>query len=144
MDGKRSRRVGVEKGTAISKSAQFGKGYKREIYDNAPWGGWLLVSAGGWERELGVRDRWGLGVVPNAIPFPPSPAHSPSRPLRPPRHLISADQPLAPAVVDTSGPCARQASRRRNPAPVMAAIAYVRVCSRALDSSQDSAPPRHR
>lgn len=57
---------------------QFGKGYKREIYDNAPWGGWLLVSAGGggWKRKLGVRDRWGLGVVPIATLFPPSPART--------------------------------------------------------------------
>jgi len=41
-------------------------------------------------------------------------------------------------VVDTSGPRARQASRRRNSAPVMVVIAYVRVCPRALGLFQDS------
>lgn len=122
---------------------QFGKGYKREIYDNAPPGGWLLVSGGGLGKEARGFEIAGGWAWCLSLPSPP-PSHllslvSPSRPLRPPRHLISADQPLAPTVVDTLGPRARQASRRRNPAPVMAAIAYVRVCSRApSDSSQDS------
>lgn len=59
------RRVGAEKGIAISKSVQFGKGYKRKIYDNALLG-WLplsfslslFFSLSRVKREIGVREGW--------------------------------------------------------------------------------------
>lgn len=121
-----SRRVGVWKGTAIRVRVQFGKGYKRKIYDNA-----LCVEGGlsprgvagdrrgGGGEDGGSRSRRGLGVVPNATPLTfhhPSPVHSPPR--RPylaflVLDLTVVDQPLAPTVVDTTGPRAWQASRRR-------------------------------
>lgn len=59
-----SRRVGVWKGTAIRVRVQFGKGYKRKIYDNALCVEGELPPAGGRrEEDGGSRSHRGLGVV---------------------------------------------------------------------------------